>query len=239
MRGIGQGIPESLDALRASCDLLLLSVPDDAVEPVAAALAGRVSCRAAFHVSGVLPAERLAPLRGSGAALGSLHPLRPFSGADEESWEGAFVAIEGDASAVEEGERIASAIGARGHRLETIEKPLYHAAATLAAGGTAAVLSLAVRAWARAGLPEEVGREALAALSARAAGAVAERPFEKAFTGPVARRDVGTVRAHSQALANTGEILALYTLLAEETLQRTPGRGKEEEIRMLLARRKV
>jgi len=237
-RRIGQGTPEALDAVQANCDLLLVSVPDDALEPVGAALAGRISCRTAFHFSGALPAERLAPLRARGAALGSLHPLRPFTGAGEESWEDAFVAIEGDLVAVEEGERVLAAIRARGYRLDTAEKPLYHAAATLAAGGTAAVLSLAIRAWARAGLPEEDGRKALGGLSARAASAVAERPFEEAFTGPLARRDLGTVRAHRQALEGSGEILALYALLAEETLRRTPDRGKEEEIRALLRGRK-
>jgi len=50
----------------------------------------------------------------------------------------------------------------------------------------------------------------------------------------LARRDVGTVRAHRAALAASPETLRLYTMLARETLARTPGRGKEEEILAVL-----
>lgn len=222
----------------AACDILVVSVPDDAITAVAAALAPRADCRLAFHLSGALPATALAPLAGSGrrVALGSLHPLRAFTGAEGETWRGAFVAVEGDPEAVDAGLAIAAAFEASGHRLAPTGKTLYHAGAQLAAGGTAAVISLAARAWAEAGLDPESAREALAKLSAGAAGAVATLPFADAFSGAVARRDAGTVRAHVQALSARPDILEAYALLAEETLARTPGRGREEEIRALLAR---
>ncbi len=126
------------------------------------------------------------------------------------------------------------AVGGRARRIAPEAKPLYHAAATLAAGGTAAVVSLATRAWERAGIPEEEARPALAGLAARAAEAAASRGFEEAFTGPIARRDVGTVRAHRQALSALPDAGRLYALLAAETLTRTPERGKEEEILTLV-----
>lgn len=235
---IGQGSAATLDSVEGACDLLLLCVPDDAIRPVARDLSDRVAPRTAFHVSGALPAEVLAPLRTAGAAVGSLHPLLPFTGAPEESWAAAFVAIEGDPAAVAIGEQIVQAIGAHGHPLKAAEKTLYHAAATLAAGGTAAVLSLAVRVWAAAGLPEEEGRRSLALLSARAADAVGERPFEEAFTGPLARRDTGTVEAHVASIEALPDVLSVYAALAEETLKRTPSRGREKEIRAALAGRK-
>ena len=62
----------------------------------------------------------------------------------------------------------------------------------------------------------------------------ARRPFAEAFTGAVARRDVGTVRAHVAALAADSRSLALYRALAEEILLRTEGAGREAEIRALL-----
>lgn len=234
---IGGGRPRGLDEALADCDVLVLAVPDDAVAPAARSLAGRLQCRAAFHVSGALAAAALAPLRSSGAALGSLHPLRVFTGASGETWRDALVAIEGDDDAVAIGEGLVRAIGARPRRIAPDAKPLYHAAATLAAGGTAAVLSLAARAWQAVGIPEEEARPALAGLSARAAEAVASRGFEDAFTGPVARRDLGTVRAHRDALAALPDAGRLYALLAGETLRRTPGRGKEEEILALMEQR--
>jgi predicted short-subunit dehydrogenase-like oxidoreductase (DUF2520 family) len=238
-REIGGGSPRGLDEPHADCDILVLAVPDDAIAPAARSLAGRLRCRVAFHFSGALAAGALDPLGSSGTAVGSLHPLRVFTGASGETWRGALVAIEGDNDAVEIGENLVRAIGGRARRITPEAKPLYHAAATLAAGGTAAVVSLATRAWAQVGIPEEEARPALAGLAARAAEAAASRGFEEAFTGPVARRDVGTVRAHRDALAALPDAGRLYALLAAETLRRTPGRGREEDILTLIERLKA
>ena len=218
------------------CDVLVLAVSDDAIESVAAELAGRLSCGIGLHLSGALPGEALAPLARRGAAVGSLHPVRPFTGAAGEDWRGSFVAVEGDARAVETATAIARAVGARPHNLSTSAKPLYHAAASLAAGGTAAVVSVAVEAWKAAGVPEDTAREVLSGLAERAVAATGRRPFREAFTGAVARRDVGTVRAHTEALSRYPGALELYRAFAEEILRRTHGLGKEQEIRDVLAR---
>src|SRR6266542_1819668 len=231
---IGGGSPSGLEEPHAGCDILVPAVPDDAIAPAARALAGRLRCRAASHLSGALAAAALDPLRSSSAALGSLHPLRVFTGDSGETWGDAFVAIEGDPDAVDIGENLVRAIGGRPGRIAPEAKPLYHAAATLAAGGTVAVVSLAARAWQEAGIPEEEGRRALGDLAADAAEAAASRGFEEAFTGPVARRDIGTLRAHREALAALPDAARLYALLAAETIRRTLGRGKEDEILTLI-----
>ena len=215
-------------------DVLILSVPDDAIARVAAALAPRGTWRFALHFSGALGSGVLAPLVSAGAKLASLHPLRAFSGAPLENWKNAFVAVEGDEPAAEMAAAICRRIGARPREIPALGKPLYHAAATLAAGGSASLLSFAARAWASAGLDEEEGRVALAELAATAVDAVARLPFERAMTGPVARRDVATVQLHKDALADRPDLAALYAHLARETLRRTPGRGKEDEISAIL-----
>ncbi|HYV40729.1 MAG TPA: DUF2520 domain-containing protein, partial [Thermoanaerobaculia bacterium] len=56
------------------------------------------------------------------------------------------------------------------------------------------------------------------------------------FTGPVARRDIGTLKAHREALTALPDAARLYSLLAVETLRRTLGRGKEDEILTLIER---
>ena len=220
----------------AACDILVLAVSDDAIGGVAAELAGRLACRVALHLSGALPSGALAPLARRGAAVGSMHPVRPFTGAADEDWSGAFVAVEGDAAAADTAIAVARGVGARPHRLAPSAKPLYHAAASLAAGGTAAVVSVAVDAWIAAGVPEDTAREVLSGLAERAVAAAGKRPFHEAFTGAVARRDIGTVRAHTEALAPHPEALELYRALAEQILRRTRGRGKEQEIRDVLGR---
>ena len=215
-------------------DVLILSVPDDAIARVAAALVPRGTWRFALHFSGALPSGVLAPLVPAGAKLASLHPLRAFSGASRENWKDAFVAVEGDEPAAEAAAAICRRVGARPREIPALGKPLYHAAATLAAGGSASLLSFAARAWASAGLDEEEGRVALAELARTAVEAIGRLPFEKAMTGPVARRDAATVRLHKDALADRPDLAALYALLARETLRRTPDRGKEGEIGAIL-----
>ncbi len=243
LRDASRDLPEELSGAATfdvnartlpSADLLVLAVPDDAIAGVADALAGRLPCRFVFHLSGALPSAVLAPFGPHGASLASLHPLKPFTGGRQEDWSGAFVAVEGEEEAAGVGSELARAVGADPHRLAASAKPLYHAAASLAAGGVAAVVSVAVRGWAAAGIPEDVARQALAGLAASAASAAADQPFSEALTGAVARRDVGTVRSHAAALANHRDALELYRTLAEEILSRTFGRGKEEEIRRVL-----
>jgi predicted short-subunit dehydrogenase-like oxidoreductase (DUF2520 family) len=220
-----------------SCDVLILAVSDDAIETLAEQLAPRLSCRVALHLSGALSSRALDPFARRGATVGSMHPVRPFTGGSDEDWRGAFVAIEGEPAAAEAAMAISRAVGARPHGLSPEAKPLYHAAASLAAGGAAAVVSVAVEGWVAAGVPEETAREVLSGLAERAVAAAGKRPFHEAFTGAVARRDVGTVRAHTEALAAHPVAFDLYRTLAEEILRRTHGRGKEEEIRGILAGR--
>ena len=216
------------------CDIAVLAVPDDAVAPVAARLAGRLLCRFALHLSGAVNSEALAPFARVGAEIASMHPVRPFTGAADEYWQGAFVAVEGQPGAIAVAESIAAAVGAHSHRLAADNRALYHASATLAAGGAAAVVSIAVRGWVTAGIPENVARQTLAGLASRSTAAVGTRNFSEAFTGAVARRDAGTVRAHLVALAADPGTLALYRMLAEEILRRTDGVGREAEIRVIL-----
>jgi predicted short-subunit dehydrogenase-like oxidoreductase (DUF2520 family) len=224
-----------LDGLRnGDADVLILAAPDDALPQLAARLSSRGRWRFAFHFSGALSSAVLEPLASSGAKAGSLHPLRAFTGLPEDDWGDAFVAVEGDPSAEDAAEALCRRIGARPHRIAAAGKPLYHLAATLAAGGSASLLSLASRAWSEAGLPEEEGRVALAELAATAIDAVRRLPFDEALTGAVARRDIATVRLHRAAMADRPELALAYTLLAAETLRRTPGRGREREIAGIL-----
>ena len=222
------GMPDADE--RLTCDVLILAVPDDAISSTAEKLAPAVSCRNAFHFSGALSAGVLDVLRGGGASVGSLHPLKVFSGSPSDNWRDAFVAVEGDAQAVETGVAIVSAIGAHARPIPSEGKPLYHAAATLAAGGLVGLVSLAARMWSSLGLPEAEARRALAGLGIEALTALSQKEFEEAWTGPVARRDIGTVQAHQQALARFPEARAVYAVLADETLRRTAGRGLDSQV---------
>nr|MDQ2969949.1 DUF2520 domain-containing protein [Acidobacteriota bacterium] len=144
---LNSGRPGALAASSFASAVLVLAVSDDAVSEAARVAAGRGTCSLAFHLSGVLPAEVLAPLRRNGTAVGSMHPLRAFTGAQDETLRGAFVAVEGDDAACDAAARFARLLGARAHRIPPGAKALYHAGATLAAGGAVALVAAAARAW--------------------------------------------------------------------------------------------
>lgn len=216
-------------------EVVVLAVPDDLIGEVASDAAGALTCRLAYHLSGALPAAVLGPLSRAGASLGSFHPLRAFTGGPDETLRGAFVTIEGDEKACRAALGFSEILGGEAHRISADAKPLYHAGATLAAGGVVSLIGLAARAWSLAGIPEELSRPALAALAGRAAAGAALQGFAEALTGPIARRDLATVRSHCAALAAHPDLLAMYRALASETIARTPGIGREEELRAVLA----
>src|SRR5579864_8981626 len=98
---LGAGSPFGSGELpgRLEGDVLVLAVPDDALSASARSIAGRAAALFAFHLSGALPADEIEALRERGRAVGSLHPLRAFSGAPDETLQGALVAVEGDPQA--------------------------------------------------------------------------------------------------------------------------------------------
>src|SRR5690349_854913 len=76
-RALGFAAADAAAALAsAGDDLLLVAVPDAALDAVAAELAARPQAAVVLHTSGSRGAGALAALRGPGA--GSLHPLRAF-----------------------------------------------------------------------------------------------------------------------------------------------------------------
>jgi predicted short-subunit dehydrogenase-like oxidoreductase (DUF2520 family) len=95
---------EWADAIAVAA-VVVIAVPDDAVMAVATRLKSEGLIRddqTVIHTSGRLDAEALAPLIGSGAALGSWHPLQTLVAPDGEpdALTGAPAALEGDPRAV-------------------------------------------------------------------------------------------------------------------------------------------
>jgi predicted short-subunit dehydrogenase-like oxidoreductase (DUF2520 family) len=181
--------------------LLVVAVRDAEIRSVAESLSrARIRADIALHLAGAVPAEALSPLVAASGGLVSFHPLRSFSGKAGESFQGALVAIEGDAAAVRRAASLARRIGAHPRRLPTGAKPLYHAAATIAASGTATALGAAIRLARAAGIPESAAREAFTELAQTAVENVRRQGFALGLTGPVARSDRRTLAIHDRAL---------------------------------------
>ena len=218
----------------AGQDLLLLALPDAALAAAAAELARRPQAAVALHTSGSLDASVLAPLRAAGSAVGSLHPLKAFPEPlpDLAGARGVFFAIDGDPEARELALRLAAAWDGVPGEVPPAARPLYHFAATLAAGGVVTLLAAAGELGARLGLPAAVTRGYLelarGAVAAAASGLESGRPLAAAITGPVARGDAGTLRRQLAALrAGAADKLPLARALAAETAHQRESLGED------------
>ena len=193
---------------------------DAALEELAAALP-----RAAIvlHLSGATEPRTLAALRSAGHACGTFHPLVPLTpGSDVAALlRGAWVGIDGDASAMAMAERLATAVGARVLRIPAGEKARYHAAAVLASNYPVVLAALAERLMRDAGVEGESARGAITALIAGAVsnlrGVTDGRPLASVLTGPIVRGDHEIVRRHLDALASDPLLAEVYRSLAEAT----------------------
>jgi predicted short-subunit dehydrogenase-like oxidoreductase (DUF2520 family) len=206
----------------AGQDLLLISVPDPVLGEVAAGLAGRPQAAVVLHTSGSLDASALAPLRETGSAVGSLHPLKAFPRPlpDPVEAKGVFFAVDGDPEARALAHRIAAAWGGTSAEVSPEVRPLYHFVATLCAGGVVTILALAEDLARRLDLPEPALQGYLELCRGAVAQAVATGTPAAVLTGPAARGDRATVTGHLEALRHlVPEKLPLVLHLARETLR--------------------
>src|SRR3989454_1518145 len=189
----------------AQAGVVILAVRDDAIRPLAEALARGGGVRpehVVLHLSGVQGQEALGSLVPSRAALGSLHPLQTIADPERapERLKGAWAAVEGMPRAVDAAERLARALGMRPFRLTGKTKAIYHAGAVFASNYFVVVEAVAQRLLRHAGLSEV---EAWQAPGPRGRGTVRDplhgQPKD-ALTGPVARGGDATIRRHLASL---------------------------------------
>jgi len=231
VRAIGGGRPHitvSRDVFLAG--VILISVPDSAIQQVVAQLADfgqeELRKRIILHTSGALSSDVLSPLRILGATIGSFHPLQSFSGIGTAGLEGHLIVVEGDMPAVRLSRSIARAFGAHAVTLESSAKPLYHAAASMSAGQVLTLMEAAVDLFVSVGIKRREALRALLPLTRRVLENHERLGARAAWTGPLARGDYGVIAAHEAALRKLpGEYLDAYralNLLAARVLSRGP-----------------
>ncbi len=210
--------------LAAKCDLLFLTVPDRLIAAVAAELAGAFSTstdkplsgKVFLHCSGSLGIEELQPLAELGADTGSLHPLQSFTSADI-SFQGIYMALDGTAKAQLSGQAIAAMLGAQTFSVPAAERKSYHAAACFASNYVVAAMAVAQELMSRWTPTPEAGLAALLPLFDGTANNLHQsRLAREALTGPIARGDINTVKAHLAVLPP--QVAEVYKSLGKETI---------------------
>ena len=215
--------------------IVWLCVSDDAIAGCARELAKRDGWRGkiVLHSSGALSSELLAPLRRRGAAVGTLHPMQSFvCSSRPEDMRAIWFGVEGDAAAVRVSRRIARDLGGQVLQIQPGNKALYHALGSFSSPMIVAVLALAEGIAGEAGVPKHARRGLIEPILLRTVNNYLKRGAAAAFSGPLKRGDVTTIRAHLASLRRVPGALEVYKALVQSAIHTLPV-GNRAEIQKL------
>ena len=192
------------------CDLVFLTVPDDAIGDVAAGVQWRPGM-AVVHCSGATSLEALERASADGAAVGAFHPLQTF--ADPEI---GLATLPGSSFGVEAADpelratlhRMALELGCTAVDLQPEARALYHVSAVMASNHLVALIADAAGLWREFGFDRSSGLRALLPLIRGTVANLERQGLPAALTGPVARGDVGTVERNLGAVLERAPELA-------------------------------
>lgn len=223
--GIGAGRPVADFAQLSPADLCLIAASDDAVAGCAERLA---ACQVVqpgtvvWHLSGALTAEVLAPLRGGGAEVASVHPVRSFADVERSVREfpGTWCGIEGDEGAVAVLSAALTSLGANIFTVDPAFKSLYHAGSVIACNYLTALLEVGLRSYEKGGLPRQTALQVMEPLVRGTLDNVFSFGTAQALTGPIARGDVALVARQLAAVESwDSEVALIYRSLGRVALE--------------------
>jgi predicted short-subunit dehydrogenase-like oxidoreductase (DUF2520 family) len=225
-----------LSLAKFEADVIWICVSDDAIAGVARQLARRKDWRGkiVLHSSGALSSEELRPLKQRGAAVGSAHPMMSFANHAPVEWKGIPFAVEGDAAAMDFAREAARKLKLDPFTISARSKPLYHAVGSFASPIFVGLLSVAERV-ARAAGVSKPPREIIGRILRRTVDHYLKGGTAAAFSGPMQRGDLATVRRHLENLRRVPGALEIYTLLAKELATNLPVKRRAELKRLLKA----
>ncbi len=173
-----------------------------------------------YHSSGLLSSTFLQPLKKLGAKVASFHPIQSFSSKETPAlhWRKIFITLEGDREALALAREIIRKIGARPLEIARKNKPLYHAACSLASNHFISLFSLASDLLEQAGLEKSQALEVLKPLVDGTWKNLKLTDPSRALTGPIVRADWMTVRKHLRALKSFPLAREIYQRLALQAL---------------------
>jgi predicted short-subunit dehydrogenase-like oxidoreductase (DUF2520 family) len=223
------GVPiERPPAILAAADLVLLTVPDDALPGLAEGLAAThsgVAGRLLAHASGRHGTAVLDPLTRLGALPLALHPVMTFTGRpdDIDRLPGTCFGVTAPDQLRTVAEALVIEMGGEPVFIDEANRGLYHAALASAANHLVTLVVQAGELLGQAGVPDP-SRMLRPLLSAALDNAL--RLGDAGLTGPVARADADTVAGHLDALAAASpEALRAYIALARLTADRALAAG--------------
>ena len=186
-------------------DCLLITTPDDYIEPVCAEIVSHsfVKGKKVFHMSGAGGLDLLESAARAGASVASIHPLQSFSSIDGaiQSIPGSYFGVTASAGVKKLSADIVRDLQGIPIYISSEQKPLYHAAACIASNYLVSLMSVVESIYLSIGFSQTDARKAYLPLVYGSLKNIEKQGCASALTGPIARGDSGTIQKHVKAMA--------------------------------------
>lgn len=217
------GYLELIDLIQDS-QIIFITTPDDAIAKTVIQLAkhhidwkDKIIC----HTSGAKSSALLEPLHHKGATVTSLHPMLSF--ADVHS---ALIklpttpfTLEGKGPLFGRFKNFIKTKNLQVHTIKTEQKEMYHAAACMVSNYLVTLMDIGHKSLVKAGFDEDLATELIQPLATGTLNNIFNKGYENALTGPMARGDVDTIKAHLQVIGKDDKKLeVIYKTLGLRTL---------------------
>jgi len=217
-----------------SCDLLLLTVPDDMLQNVVTTMVGAGAIRpgqTVCHTSGRHGLAVLSSATGIGARPLALHPAMTFTGTavDLDRLRGCVFGVTAGEEDRELAESLVADMGGVPMWVPEDKRTLYHAGLAHGANHLVTLVTQAMELLAASGA-EDPAATLRPLLSAALDNALVSG--DAALTGPIVRGDVNTVAGHLAEIAETAPAtIPSYVAMAKATADRAVLDGRLLPIR--------
>jgi predicted short-subunit dehydrogenase-like oxidoreductase (DUF2520 family) len=145
-----------------------------------------------------------------------------FVNASHAKLSGVPFALEGDAKAVAVVGRVVRSVGGNPFPIAPEFKPAYHAFGFFSSPALVVLIAAAQQVGKLAGLTERHARELMEPIVRQTIDNCFRADPRAAFSGPIRRGDVATIRKHLEVLRQTPELLEVYRALGRIALKELP-----------------
>ena len=211
-----------------SSDLVFITTPDNAIEPVVSRLVFHLG-QSVVHCSGADSVQSLKTAQDAGAMAGSIHPLQTFASTEQalKNLPGSTFALEATEPLLGVLKEITAALEGYWIELDAADKVAYHAAAVIASNYLVTLVKLATDLWQSFGVPPATATRALLPLIKGTVHNIETVGLPNCLTGPIARGDTGTITKHLETLKTAApSLLSAYRELGLATIPVALSKGK-------------
>ncbi len=217
-------------------DAIFITTPDDRIEEVCREIADSgidIVDKILIHMSGALSLDVLQTAALKGARTICLHPIQTFADIEAASklLKGSFFGITAADDASKSWAReFVEKIGGKCLDIKNEDRVLYHLAAVIASNFLVMIEHAAVSVFESIAVKKDEALEALIPLIRQTVDNIERFGVSKALTGPLARGDAGTIKAHLTSLELEPELKSLYRVVCGWGLRIVKERGDLDEV---------